>query len=329
LHVNDVANVGANLVEGLRELGVEADLFPITTGTRLGRFKAVALPLIKVQETLALRRLVRRQKFDIVHVHYAVHASMTLAMGIPYFLHLHGSDVRSGLRSLGLRELVLLAIRKAVKVFYVTPDLKVYLKDIRPDAIFLPNPINTDMFLPAPSEESLLRVFCISKPEPFKGVGVFLRGIELAWEIRPQMQVALFGFGDSKIAQSFIEKHRGQPRLIILPRVLHAEMPALVRSFDVILGQHSPDVGALGVSELEAMACEKPIVCYFNYPETYPEPPPVLVSRTPEEACAHMLRLLDDAELRRSLGQQARAWVLKYHGRRHVAQLLLEHYRQD
>ena len=330
LHVGDTAGVGSNLVHGLRMIGVDAELFRITIGIGQPRIVRLLLPIIKTIEAFRLRMLVEQQKFDIVHVHYATHAYMTLVTGLPYFLHLHGSDVRHDLYCPGLRQLDTLAIRKAIEAFYVTPELAMHLNPIRSDAIFFPNPIDTEQFDPANDDsEMLYDVFCISKLDRFKGIENFLRTIELVWQTRPQTRVVIFNFGNSaQLAQNFLEKYGQDPRLRLSPRIPHNQMVTSMRSARVILGQQCAEYGSLSLSELEAMACCRPVVCDFRYPEAYPEPPPVLASQTPEEACTYILRLLGDADLRYSLGQQARAWVIEYYERQRVARNLLDVYQQ-
>ena len=327
LHVHDCWPVTGDLVNGLRAFGVEAEIFEPTIGIyQTSKLRRVALPVIRTLEAFRLRRLVQQQKYDIVHVHYARHAYMTLITGIPYFLHCHGGDLINDTRRLGFRQLTITAIRSARKVFYVTPDLYKYLVDIRGDAIFLPNPIDIDIFKPQGVETH--NVLCISKLDRRKGVERFIQTIALIWNMRPQTQIAMFNFGDaSDLAKLWIEEHRHDPRLILLPRIPHAEMPSLIGSFSVVLGQQSLDIGAMGMSELEAMACGKPVVCYYGYPNAYPEPPPVLVSQTPEEACMHIVRLLEDPALGQSLGRQGREWVAKYHEQKQIARRLLQYYR--
>lgn len=330
LHVNDCASVASNLVGGLKALGVEAELFQPTLGTyRASKLRRAALPLIRTLEAFQLRHCVQKRQFDIVHIHYASFAYMTLLTGLPYILHCHGTDLRVDLNRFGLRGLSLLGIRRARKVFYATPDLIKYLQDIRKDAIFLPDPIRLEDFVPASrNEQHPSRVLSISKLDPFKGLERIIRTIELVWEARPQLEIAIFNFGQSTDqAKRFIEEHRTQSRLILLPPIPHKDMPALINGFSIILGQQNPNIAALGVSELEAMACGKPVVCLFAYPDAYPEPPPVLASRTPEEARDHIIRLLDDPPYRLKIGQQAQEWVMRFHDYRRVAETLLRYYQ--
>jgi len=330
LHVYDCWPVTRDLVNGLRVLGVEAEIFEPTLGVDLkGNFRKALLPLVRIREAFQLRQLVQRKKFDIVHVHYARHAFMTLITGLPYYLHCHGSDLRLDLRRPGFRGLTLLAIRKAIKVFYVTPDLADYLKPIRPDALFLPNPINLDDFAIESGEmTSISRVFSISKLDRFKGIERIIKIIELIWQNRPETEVAMFNYGNqSDLVRPFFEEHRHDKRLILLSRIPHNQMAKLIQSFGVILGQLGEIPGTMGISELEAMACGKPVVCSFKYQNAYPEPPPVFVSHTAEEGSEHIIRLLNDPALRQSLGQMSREWVAKYHEQKKVVRRLLKYYQ--
>jgi len=330
LHVNDCAGVAANLVCGLQRLGVEVEIFEPTLGVdQKGKFRKALLPLIRIREAFQLRQLVKRKRFDIVHVHYARLAFMTLITGLPYYLHCHGSDLRLDLRRAGFRQLTLLAIRKAIKVFYVTPDLAAYLKPIRPDAVFLPNPINLDDFaIELGGGLSIPRVLSISKLDRFKGVEQIIQTIELVWQRHPEIEVTMFNYGNqSDLARPFFKEHQCDKRLILLSHISHNQMRRLINSSDIVLGQQSKIASMLTLSELESMACGKPVVCSFKYPNVYPEPPPVLVSHTPEESSEHIVRLLDDSVLRQSLGRQGREWVAKYHEQKQIARQLLQYYQ--
>jgi glycosyltransferase involved in cell wall biosynthesis len=71
-------------VEEIRRLGVEVDVFTFPRGSRH------YLPA-----ALRLRRLLRRERFDLVHVHYGLTAwSALLAGARPLIATFHGTDVR-------------------------------------------------------------------------------------------------------------------------------------------------------------------------------------------------------------------------------------------
>lgn len=330
LHINQCGSVTIDIVNGLRNLGIEAEIFQPTIGTyRTTPSRRFLLPLIRNWEAIKLHRLVRQQQYDVIHVHYASIAYMTIITGLPYFLHCHGSDLRRDLSRPLIGDITRKAIRKAIKVFYVTPDLKSYLDLLRSDAIFLPNPVDLKKFKPSSSIEQFIpRILCISKMESFKGVDRMIQIIERLWKIRPQIEVAIFNFGNSRIADAFIEKHHGEPRLILLPRIPHNKMPELIRSYLIIIGQQSLEIGALGLSELEAMACGKPVVCTFNCPNAYPEPPPIINSNDLEDAVDNIIHLLDDPSLCIRIGKEARNWVSKYHNIQKVIETLVDSYTE-
>jgi teichuronic acid biosynthesis glycosyltransferase TuaC len=71
-------------VAEIRRLGVEAEVFSFPRGSRH-----------YIPATLRLRRLLRRERFDLVHVHYGLTAWCGLLAGArPLVITFHGTDVR-------------------------------------------------------------------------------------------------------------------------------------------------------------------------------------------------------------------------------------------
>jgi glycosyltransferase involved in cell wall biosynthesis len=330
LHVNDCAGVAKNLVVGLNSNGVEAELFQPKIGTyRVSKLRRAMLPFTRTMEAFRLGDFVRRNHFDIVHIHYARFAYMAFLSQLPYVLHCHGSDLYLDLQRIGFRKLTITAIQKAQKVFYSTPDLYKFLAPIRSDAEFLPSPIDLENFYPQIKPQSEpSRVLSISKLDRRKGIDQIIRIIELLWQSRVNLKIAIINYGqDSLEAKRFINEHNNDNRLILLPLIPHKDMPSLINSFDIILGQQCLEVGALGISELESMACAKPVVSYYSYPNAYPKEPPVLSSPSPEDSSTNILKLLDDITLQHQIGNNAREWVIDYHEMNNVARNLISYYK--
>jgi glycosyltransferase involved in cell wall biosynthesis len=331
LHVNDVSNVASNLAIGQRAMGLKVDIFPVSKGRYKQNGPAWALlPLKKLRDAYRLKKFVREHNYQVIHVHFASHAWMAQIAHIPYYLHIHGSDVRRYLYKPVLRELTISAIKKAIRVFYVTPELKYHLHSLRPDAIFLPNPIDMDKF--KANKKDVFppgQVLCISKLDRYKGIEHFLRAIELLWSVRPGVTVGMFNFGNMvELARPFLTQYNNDPHLTLIPRIPYDQMAALNGAYEVVLGHQDPEYGSLSCSELEAMACKKSVVVHFLYPEAYPEPPPVLISKSPEEACFNIIQLLDNPEQARFLGVAARDWIGQYHERDLITKRLLEYYQE-
>ncbi len=321
LHVHDVANVGSTIVEGLKALGHDAELrrVRLAAARRSTLVKLLALPS-RLVEFAAINRQVREGRYDVVHLHFAYLGWLGILGRYPYFLHCHGSDVRWGLRDPLRRWPVRQALRRAQTVFFVTPDIAGIVRAVRPDAVFLPNPIRIDRFRPQERAEAAPpRILVISALSPLKGVDVAFAAVRELQDGHPEVQVTALDIGPLR------EAYRSTPGVTFVPPVPYEEMPALIQAHDIVLGQFR--LGILSMSELESMACGKPVVCSFRYDEWYEEPPPVLSADRAERAAAHLAALVESPPLRRDYAERGRQWVERYHGYMAISRRLESLYR--
>jgi glycosyltransferase involved in cell wall biosynthesis len=82
---------------------------------------------------------------------------------------------------------------------------------------------------------------------------------------------------------------------------------------DVVLDQFT--LGSWGTATPEAMACEKPVIMYYDSEvinECFGSLPPILNARTTDEIYQRMIECRDP-EARRKIGEASRAWVKKTH----------------
>jgi glycosyltransferase involved in cell wall biosynthesis len=322
LHVNEVANVGSTLVQGLRTLGHDASLLRLQLqGGHYSDFLKLFMIPTRIRELLRVNRKIISARYDIVHIHYAYLGVLGIVKKYPFFIHCHGSDVRM-VRSDVMRWLpVSQSIKQAEACFFSTPDLANVVQGIRPDAIFLPNPINTDHFKPLGNIRSLcpVRVLIISSLSDLKGVSIAFEAIRILRNANSGIEVSAFSNGLDE------NKYLGTPGVKFFSHVTYSEMPNVIGAHDIVIGQFS-EGGSLGMSELEAMACGRPVICYFSHPEWYPELPPVLSANEPHQVAQLLIRLITDPELRFELGHQGRDWVQKYHDHLKVSRQLLKFY---
>lgn len=325
--VNDIAHVPATLAEGLRLRGHTVELFRLKlAGGKLPTWiKGLMLPW-RGLEIYHLNRAIRAGGFDVIHIHFAYLGWAGILGRYPYVLHCHGTDVRRNLNQFYQRPFIVRSLQQARLVFFSTPDLAEHILPVRPDAVWLPNPTNTDRFCPTTAQASLSapnttrrpRVLFISALSRIKGVERAFQVIELLQQQMPETEIAVMGFGDQ------LARYKNWPGIQVLDRVSYADMPALIQRYDVVVGQLR--LGILSMSEQEAMACGKPVVGAFRYPEVYAEPPPIVTGETPEELAGQVIRLSNDDTARRTAGHRSREWVIKYHDHRLVATLLEPYY---
>jgi glycosyltransferase involved in cell wall biosynthesis len=324
--VNEIANVPSTLAKGLRLLGHDVEVLPLRlAGGKRSTWTKLLLAPVRLQEIRALNQRIRAGKFQVVHLHYAYLGWAGILGRYGYYLHCHGTDVRSGLHDPVRRPLVVRALQRAGRVFYSTPDLCEHIVPVRPDAVFIPNPIDTDHFRPGAKSigrGSLdrPRVLFISALSRIKGVESAFQVIEGLQTRAPGIEIAVFGFGDR------LDAYRNWPGLTVLPHEPYADMPAIIRGFDVVVGQLR--LGILSMSELEAMACGVPVVGDFRFPDAYREPTPLVSGTDPAAWTAHILRLLDDASARAEIGERSRQWVVSHHDYRTVAGAVDEYYER-
>jgi glycosyltransferase involved in cell wall biosynthesis len=320
LHINNVANVGSTLVEGLNKLGHQAELrsMKLVAGQRSTIVKLMLSPL-RLQEILAINRQVAGGNYDIVHIHFAYLGWLGILGRYSYFLHCHGSDVRRDLKDPLRQKPILKSIEKAWKVFFSTPDLATIVQPIRSDAIFLSNPVNTDRFTPIQTPQNKpFRILIISWLSEIKNVRVAFEAIKKIKIKHPEIQITAIDHGPQR------EIYHSIPGVDFIPPVPYELMPALVQSHDVLLGQFK--LGILSMAELESMACGIPVICYFNFPGWYPQPPPVLSAIDADQIATHIMSLVENPALYKENSQSGREWVVQNHGYLSVAKKLEYHY---
>jgi glycosyltransferase involved in cell wall biosynthesis len=322
LHVNDIAFVASNLVAGLKAAGHEARVVdPPKPGASIRYpWKLVTIP-VRLGVLAATAGSIRRRPPDIVHVHYASQAVVGALAGRPYVVHCHGTDIRGKDPSSVWGRCLAPFLASAGAVLYSTVDLADEARSFRPDAQFLPNPIDTDRF--APGSPASRDVLVAVRLDQSKGATEVMRALDLVLARRPETTATVVAFG----AQAEpLTRHLG-PQVVVVPRIGHDAMPQLMWDHRVSIGQLS--MGAVGVTELEAMACGVPVVAHFPYnPRFYPEPPPVIDAPDAGEVADRVVSLLDHEKERQAVAADGRSWVLAQHSIPVVTRRLIDIYEQ-
>ena len=266
-----------------------------------------------------------RRHFDLVHIHWASYGVLGLVSRIPFVVECHGSDVRYRLKNPFFRVILTWVFRRAASVHCITPDLLPVVQAVCPQAIFFPGPVDTDRF--APAEETMKAgarpwtILLFTRLDPVKRADVAAAGIARFAERHPDVCVKLLDWGMLK--EQF--KQRYSQRFEFVPPVPPEEVPDLLRSADVIVGQCF--LGILSFCELQAMSCARPVICPFFYQNAYPTPPPLAQAATAEEIERQLEYLYAHPDEAHRLGQEARRWVIDNHETRALSFRLETHYQ--
>ena len=317
LHVNDCAFTAENLLKVAHERGLPWELLPLAASGQtwvgsLARARRAALGAIW------LARLAERSwRADLLHVHFATVVHHTRVIPRRYVLHAHGTDVRTLQYDDRYGPIIRRAMSGAAALVYSTPDLAEHTLPSRPDAIYLPVPIDVDG-APTWSPETRPRVFFASRWDNAKGLPSQLAmAQQLLRAVGPDVTVTGLDWGPAADAAREVGVH-------LLPRRDHAGYLSLLATSQVVVGQSS---GILAASDLEALAIGVPVVMTASHSLYAEDPPPVLdlAAATTDDAVDQVMAALADPAAFASR-QQGRAWVAAHHSAPAQVDRLLELY---
>jgi glycosyltransferase involved in cell wall biosynthesis len=112
------------------------------------------------------------------------------------------------------------------------------------------------------------------------------------------------------LAEDYARRYAGVVRFV--DPVSHDRVGDFLATFDLVVGQM--EQGALGLSELEAMAVGRPLIVGIDRGMYPGDKPPVVSSYDPDELIAQIERLSDDSRRLENLSREGRAWVRRNHG---------------
>lgn len=122
-------------------------------------------------------------------------------------------------------------------------------------------------------------------------------------------------------------KHQIPLRYMRVERMSHREARRWYEEADIIIDQVL--CGSYGLFSVEAMALGKPVVAYLTEEVRKGIPYPVpIVTAHPARIEEALLPLLRDGGVRRSVGEESRRFVERYHAHEKVTQRLMEIYEK-
>ncbi|MEU6696486.1 hypothetical protein [Pseudonocardia sp. NPDC046786] len=299
LHVNDAAFTAERMITEAHRRGLDWTLLPKAAPDQEWRGITGRARRAAIGAAWVARLAVAARRHDIVHVHSA----STLAhsrLGAPrYVVHCHGTDVRTAQYDPARRSSIVDGLRSAEAVLYSTPDLAEHVLAHRPDAVYLPVPIDVDA-VPEWAPDDRRRVVFASRWSPDKGVGTQLAvARELIARFGDRIDLTGLDWGPcaGEAAASGVR---------LVPRTGHAGYLALLAGASVVVGQAA---GILAASELEALAAGAPLVV----PDPLPlyDGPPVLAVPAGDAADA-VAAVLDGTQPHDPAA--VRGWTRSVHG---------------
>lgn len=246
---------------------------------RVKRGAALLAPLYALGALIAVRREIRRRRYDLLQAHWVVPnglVSSLVAGRLPLALGLHGSDVFLAERP-GVRRLVAGALRRTSVVTGCSPELVERVCALGFDPAYarvIPYGVDSEAFSPAPERRPIWRrqlgipddapmILTVGRMATKKGFQVLIECLPELLAGRPDAHVVLAGDGD-RLAEFRAATAAWPDRVHFTGQVLREPLPDLYRSADVFVlpAIHDPQGNVDGLPNviLEAMASGLPVV---------------------------------------------------------------------
>ncbi len=240
-------------------------------------------PFLYVFGFIALLRLVKKEKIDVVSSHWVVPGGfiaswVSLLTGIPYTTTIPGSDVYMGTKNILYRSLVNFG---AMRANWVISDSKHYIEQLKSlgskpkNVSIIRYGVNSSKFKPAKKDLTLLKKLGIDKNKLIvMGLGRFVakKGFIYLVESAPVVMkkfknvvYLLIGGGDQEDALKHQITELGMENKFILPGMIpFSDLPRYYNLADVFVMPSVKDekgnIDASPVSMMEAMMCGVPTV---------------------------------------------------------------------
>jgi glycosyltransferase involved in cell wall biosynthesis len=352
--------ISANrLANGLVAQGHSVDVFVVTTALAPGETQVekdgITIHRLGVHkradDTLSnwFNYVVARHAeshFDLIHAYFITQAGFVATMaarflGIPSIVSARGNDLDRAMFDPGKAAHIVYALQNASVVTANASELVRKAKAIvSRDVMLIPNGIDTTLFAPGVRDESLVHSLAfdglpllgfVGEARAKKGLAPMLVAYR---QVASQRRVALalvggVRSGDDKDLLKVFQKQNPSLPLVVIPHVPPEQLPAYYRSFDLLLMPSLND--GLPNALLEGMACGCAIIGTpvggigdaIRDGENGRLVPP----GDADSLAVAINQLLDDAELRRQLGQSARETVVRDYAPEREIEMNLKLYR--
>lgn len=303
VHVFDCADVGATLVRAARSQGRPWSYLPARDTSHDGSGPLGRLRRLGGVAGWTAKRWSLTLPADLLHIHFGTRVDIaTRWPRRPFVVHFHGTDIREFYQDPQQRAKIQWGADTAQAVFYATPDLAEYALEARPDAQYLPNPVDLAE-LPAWAPSAEPRIVFASRWGAAKG------GAEQL-ELAARLARAVAGTGIRLQGLNWGENagRAAELGVELAPTMDKAAYLAWLAEAHTVVGQST---GLLGMSELQAIGIGVPTAVNVR-PGLYPGVVPVIGTGTVDQQVDSIVAAAKDAAAT-AAGLGARSWLAEHH----------------
>ncbi len=316
LHVNDAAFTAHRMIAEATRRGYTWHFMPKAAPTQEWRGVTGKARKAAIGVTWAARLAVRARQHDIVQIHSAGVLAHSRVSAPRYVLHCHGTDLRTRQYEPGWSRTIRDGLRDAEAVFYPTPELAEHVLPHRPDAIYVPIPVDVQNVAEWAPEPGRPRVFFASRWSPDKNSATQLAvASELMAAVGDRADVVGLDWGPQAEQAAALGVR-------LLPPCDQADYLRLIVGSSVVIGQAA---GILATSELETLAAGAPLVLPVPLPLYADTKPPVHGGTIADAVEATVALLAGDGA--HDLAT-TRTWTRDHHGIEHAVDTVARVHRE-
>lgn len=288
--------------------------------------KAITIFREKYEHIKILRRVV--DKYDIIQA-YGLDPIFVILANVkkPLISFEHGTMRSIPLENSLRGQLLRAAYKKSEKCIITNPDSKITADKLGlKNYVFIPHPIDLEKF--SPRKTTIRKKILKESGAKF----IFFAPARQDWEVKGNQKiieafhkyinritfptVIIFSnWGvDTVKSKKYIKELGLENYIRWIPPLPKIKLSEYFNASDLVIDQFCYDV--FGSTTPEAMACAKPVITRFDWEVNkvaWPEPPPIISAKTPEEIFRAMKKIVLDNNLRQNLGKMGRLWMEKYH----------------
>jgi hypothetical protein len=316
LHVNDAAFTAQRMIAEATRRGYTWDFMPKAAPTQEWRGVSGKARKAAIGVTWAARLAVRARRYDIVQIHSAGVLAHSRVSAPRFVLHCHGSDVRTRQYQPGWSSTIRNGLRDAEAVFYPTPELAEHVLPQRPDAVYLPIPVDVHNVATWAPEPGTPRIFFASRWSPDKASAT---QVELARQL-----VAAAGDRAEVVGLDWGPQaaDAAEAGVRLVPPCDQETYLKLITGAHVVIGQAA---GILATSELETLAAGAPLVLPVPLP-LYADTAPPVYGGTVADAVDATVALLAGTQPHDLTA--TREWARDHHGIEHAVDTVARVHRE-
>lgn len=183
--------------------------------------------------------------------------------------------------------------------------------------VYIPRMIDTDTFRSGIDADDLINkygnriVTFIARLHKIKTPEKTLQAFRIALDEFPDANLLILGIGEEeKNMRNMANELEMVENVHFLGELSNTEIPRYLNASKVEVRGFNPDTPELGISHLEALACETPVLTYNDYSNVGG----MIICLEVPEIAENLKNILRDENLRKSLGKAGRKYVMETFG---------------